>query len=284
LKYYIVIPAHNEEKFISSTIESVLNQSLLPKKMIIVNDHSSDTTESIIDDYAIKNTWIQKVNKTSSNEHIPGSKVIEAFNTGLNSLDDDYDFIVKLDADLILPKDYFQRIAEILRKNNDIGIVGGFAYEQENEQGPWKLNHPMNKDHVRGAFKAYRKSCFKKIGGLKNSIGWDTVDELLCKFYRFTIYTEESLKVKHLRPIGKSYNKKAKYLQGEAMYKMQYGWAITYIAALKMAIKNKKISILFNCLKGYYASKRKKTAFIVSDEEGVFIRKLRWKGILNKLM
>ncbi len=46
-------------------------------------------------------------------------------------------------------------------------------------KGAWKLNHPMNKDHVRGAFKSYTKKCFKAIGGLKNSIGWDTVDEFL---------------------------------------------------------------------------------------------------------
>ena len=283
MNYYIIIPAHNEEKFISLTIESVINQTLLPKKMVIVNDNSSDTTEAIINSYISKNTWIEKVNKLSSNEHLPGSKVIEAFNEGLKKLDDDYDFVVKLDADLILPENYFQNIANVFTTNSKIGIAGGFAYEQENEKGEWNLNHPMNKNHVRGAFKAYSKACFREIGGLRNSIGWDTVDELLAQYHKFIIYTDESLKVKHLRPTGKSYNKKAKYMQGEAMYKMRYGWVITCIAAIKMALKNKKAAILFDCLKGYYSSKRKKIQFIVSDKEGAFIRKHRWEGILNKL-
>ncbi|NAS32299.1 glycosyltransferase [Flavobacteriaceae bacterium R38] len=283
MNYYIIIPAHNEERFIALTLESVINQTLLPKKMVIVNDNSSDATENIIDRYIAKHPWIEKVNKSSSNEHLPGSKVIEAFNEGLKKLDDDYDFIVKLDADLVLPENYFQSIGNTFANNTKVGIAGGFAYEQQNEGGEWKLNHPMNKDHVRGAFKAYSNTCFKKIGGLRNSMGWDTVDELLAQFHDFIIHTDESLKVKHLRPTGKSYNKKAKYMQGEAMYKMRYGSAITYIAALKMAIKNKKIAILFDCLKGYRFSKKKKIQFIVSEKEGAFIRKLRWNGILSKL-
>ena len=49
----------------------------------------------------------------------------------------------------------------------------------EGKDKSWQLNHPMNKDHVRGAFKAYIKNCFKAIGGLKKAMGWDTIDELL---------------------------------------------------------------------------------------------------------
>ena len=41
---------------------------------------------------------------------MPGSKVIKAFNKGLSQLDDDYDVIVKLDSDLILPLNYFETI------------------------------------------------------------------------------------------------------------------------------------------------------------------------------
>lgn len=282
MKYYVVIPAHNEEDYLTFTLESIINQTLLPEKVIVVNDNSSDTTEKIIDTYTSKNKWIQKVNKVSSNEHLPGSKVIEAFNEGIKNLDTDYDFIVKLDADLIVPENYFESIATIFKNNPNIGVAGGFAYEK-NKDGEWEINHLMNNDHVRGAFKAYSKTCFEKIGGLKNSMGWDTVDELLAQFYGFKIHTDEELKIKHLRPTGKSYNKKAKYMQGEAMYKMRYGSLITLASAAKMALKSKKIAIFTDCMKGYYRSKKRKIQYIVSKEEGHFIRTHRWKGILNKL-
>ncbi|MCX2681142.1 glycosyltransferase family A protein [Galbibacter sp. EGI 63066] len=282
MDYYIVIPAHNEEAFIKLTLDSIVKQTLLPKKVVVVNDNSTDNTETIIDSFVAEYNFIQKLNAVSTSEHMPGSKVVNAFNKGLAILDEHYDFIVKLDSDLILPLDYFEKIAVIFSKSEKIGLAGGFVYE-ENEKKEWMLNHPMNKDHVRGAFKAYRKPCFKAIGGLKSAMGWDTVDELLTRFHGYEIHTDDSLKVKHLRPTGKNYNKKAKFLQGKAMYTLRYGFFITLIASAKMAWKQRKLQTLIDNLRGYFSAKKEKTPFLVSQEEGAFIRSYRWKGILGKL-
>lgn len=282
MNYYIVIPIHNEEAYLESTLNSILNQSLPPKKVVLVNDNSTDTTENIIDLYVQKSTIFHKLNITSSIQHMPGSKVINAFNKGLAILDDTYDFIVKLDADIILPKNYFESISSHFKNNTSIGICGGFIYEQT-KSSQWELNHPMNKDHVRGAFKAYSKACFKAIGGLKSAMGWDTVDELLAKYNSFSLHTDPALKVKHLRPTGKAYNTKSKKLQGKAMYTMRYGFLITFIASIKMAVKNKSIRSFWNNLAGYLNASQNKTPYIVTELEGKFIRKLRWKNIKSKI-
>lgn len=283
MKYYIIIPAHNEEKFISETLSSVLRQTLLPQKIVVVNDNSTDNTEQIVDSFVSSNLIIEKLNTTSSTEHMPGSKVINAFNKGLAVVDNKFDFIVKLDADIILPDDYFERIAYIFKGNPKVGIAGGFAYEQDSS-GTWQLNHPMNKDHVRGAFKAYSKACFIAIGGLKNAIGWDTLDELLAQFHDFEIFTDNALKTKHLRPTGHAYNEKAKVLQGKAMYKMRYGFLITFIASLKMAVKQKNYKTFIANFEGYYTARKENEPFLVSEKQGDFIRKLRWKNIKRKLL
>ena len=282
MEYYIIIPAHNEANFLASALESVVNQSLLPKKVIVVNDNSTDNTEKIIDDYTSDYPFIQKRNRRSSEIHMPGSKVIQTFSYGLEVLDDEFDFIVKLDADIILPPDYFEQIARIFLEQPKVGIAGGIAYEQDAD-GEWKRNHPMNIDHVRGAFKSYSKSCFKAIGGLKAAMGWDTVDELLTAYHGYSTFTNEALKVKHLRPIGSAYNKRAKFLQGEAMYTLRYGLGITVIASLKMAFKLKKSQAFSDNLKGFLSASRNKKPFIVTEEEGRFIRQHRWRGIRKKL-
>ncbi len=282
MQYYIVIPAHNEAAFLSDTLTSVLQQTLAPKKVIVVNDNSTDNTEEIIDHFSSKNSFFEKVNTQSSQEHMPGSKVVNAFNKGLEKLGDDYDFLVKLDADIILPPDYFKEIARTFKEQPKVGIAGGFAYEQEAD-GSWKLNHPMNKDHVRGAFKAYTKACFTAIGGLKSAMGWDTVDELLARFHGFEIHTNDALKAKHLRPLGDAYNAKAKLLQGKAMFRLRYGFWISAIASLKMAWKQKKPKAFIHNLQGYFKAKKEKSTFLVTKEEGVFIRALRWNGIKKKL-
>ena len=282
MNYYIVIPIHNEEAFLKSTLDSILQQTFLPKKVILVNDNSTDNTESIIDQYCSENTLFKKLNSTSSTQHMPGSKVINAFNKGLSLLDNNYDFIVKLDADVILPSNYFEVISAHFKTNKNLGIAGGFIYKQ-NSTGKWVLNHPMDKDHVRGAIKAYSKACFKAIDGLKNAMGWDTVDELLARFHGFSILTDPQLKVKHLRPTGKAYNAKAKRLQGKAMYTMRYGFTITCIASLKMALKNKSVKSFYNNMLGYLQAKQNSTPYLVSEKEGEFIRRLRWKNIKRKI-
>lgn len=282
MKYYIVIPAHNEGQFLTDTLQSVVVQTLPPTKVVVVNDNSSDNTEQIIDSFTVKHNYISKINVKSSTTHVPGSKVIKAFNKGLEQLDGDYDFIVKLDADIILPNSYFEKVAQIFSTDAKIGIAGGFAYEQD-KNGEWKLNHPMDKDHLRGAFKAYRKRCFQAIGGLKTAMGWDTVDELLAQYNGFNIHTDSNLHLKHLRPLGKAYNQKAKLLQGKAMFTMRYGILISLIASLKMALKQKRPRVFIDNLHGYFSAKKEKTAFLVSPAEGKFIRQLRWKKIKAKL-
>ena len=283
MNFYIIIPAHNEEAFLADTLNSVLRQTLLPKKVIVVNDNSTDGTEAIIDDFLGLSTLFEKINTSSSTEHLPGSKVINAFYKGLAPLDDNYDFIVKLDADIILPDNYFERIAYIFTGNPRVGIAGGFAYEKDTE-GHWKLNHPMSKKHVRGAFKAYSKKCFKAIGGLRNAIGWDTLDELLAQYHGFDIFTDNTLKAKHLRPTGHAYNERAKLLQGKAMYTMRYGFWITFLASAKMAWKLRKWNVFVANFEGYYTAKKARVPFLVSKQEGAFIRNLRWTSIKRKMI
>lgn len=281
MDFYIVIPAHNEEDSIALTLESIINQLLKPKRLVIVNDNSTDGTQKIVERFTTKFDWIKLINIVSSEKHLPGSKIINAFYKGYELLDKDYDVICKFDADLIFPKNYLEQLAEHFKLNPKLGMASGFCYIKQNNE--WVLENLTRKDHIRGALKAYRKACFLQIGELKPSMGWDTVDELLAKFYNWEILTDETLHVKHLKPTGSTYNKAAKHLQGEAMYKMRYGLVITCISALKLALKKGDYKLFGDYLAGYINAKKAKTLFLVSEEQGQFIRKLRWNGIINKL-
>ncbi|MFK7001988.1 glycosyltransferase family 2 protein [Flavobacterium oreochromis] len=281
MKYYIVIPAHNEEKFISLTLESLVNQTILPKKVVIVNDNSTDKTGEIVLSYIQKHPWISLVEKKSDAIHLPGSKVIQAFQTGLNTLDEEYDIMVKGDSDLIFPTNYFETILNHFKSDPEIGMAGGFAYIEKN--GDWILENLTDKDHIRGAFKAYRKETFKQIGGLKPAMGWDTVDELLCKFYNWKVVTDESLHVKHLKPTGANYNKASRYKQGEAFYSLGYGFLITAIASLKLATRKGKAHLFLDYIKGFWKAKIEKKPMLVTSEQAQFVRAYRWKKMKEKL-
>lgn len=281
MDYYIVIPAHNEEEFIALTLQSLISQTVLPKKLVVVNDNSTDKTAEIVKAFAKDNPFISLVEKSSSAIHLPGSKVIQAFQTGFETLDDNYDFIVKLDADLILPNNYFETIIGHFEKDQKTGMAGGFCYVEKN--GDWVLENLTDKDHIRGALKAYRKETFKQIGGLKPQMGWDTVDELLAKFHGWKVVTDFSLKVKHLKPTGANYNKTARYKQGEAFYTLGYGFLITAIASAKLSLMKKKPLLFFDYIKGFWKAKSEKKPLLVTKEQAKFIRKYRLKKMKEKL-
>lgn len=281
MNYYIVIPAHNEEAFMALTLQSLADQTVLPTKAVIVNDNSTDKTGEIVQAFAEKHPWISLVNVSSDAIHLPGSKVIQAFQKGLATLDDQYDIMVKADADLIFPPHYFETIIKHFQSDEKIGMVGGFAYIEK--KGEWLLENLTDKDHIRGAFKAYRKATFQQIGGLKPAMGWDTVDELLCKFYHWKVVTDEALKVKHLKPTGANYNKTARYKQGEAFYTLGYGLFITAIASLKLAMRKGKPLLFVDYIKGFWKAKSAKKPLLVTQEQARFIRNYRWKKMKEKL-
>ncbi len=281
MRFYIVIPAHNEADYIGKTLQSLISQSLLPSKVVVVNDNSSDQTQSIVEGYSMNHPFISLVNVTSSDMHLPGGKIIKAFYKGLNTLDEEYDVICKFDADLIFPKNYLEQVKNHFINDSKLGMVAGFCSVENN--GKWVIENLTRKDHIRGALKAYRKKCFSDIGQLKSSMGWDTIDELLAKYYNWEILTDDTLLVKHLKPTGAHYNKASKYLQGEAMYKMRYGYWITLISALKLALKKKRIQLFFDYMSGFHRAKRNKVSFLVNEAQGKFIRRLRWNGIKKQL-
>lgn len=280
MTFYIIIPAHNEQATVGLTLESLANQTLLPKKVVVVNDNSSDSTQKIVEDLALRHSWLSLVNNSSSNQHLPGTKIINAFYKGYDTLDESYDVICKFDADLIFPPNYLEVLSQHFNSIPKLGMASGFCYIEK--KGEWILENLTRKDHIRGALKAYRKECFHQIGKLKPSMGWDTVDELLAKFYGWAILTDDTLHVNHLKPTGISYNKASKYLQGEAMYKMRYGFWITLISAFKLAYKKNSFSLFQYYMEGFFKAKKSRTEFLVTKEQGKFIRNLRWKGMKDK--
>ena len=123
MNFYIVIPAHNEEKNIAQALQSIVKQKLKPKKLVVVDDNSSDNTRQIINDFTKRFKWIQKVENKSSNAHLPGLKIINAFYKGYKTLDDKYDVLCKFDADMVFEQDYLLNLKVNFENNPCLGTV-----------------------------------------------------------------------------------------------------------------------------------------------------------------
>ncbi len=280
MKIYIVIPAHNEEDNIGITLSSLVNQELKPAQVVVVNDNSTDRTSEIVEGFTQQYSWIQQIYKKSSDEHLPGEKIIEAFYHGYGILGEDYEIICKYDADMVFKSNYLLRLSQHFKRNNRLGMAAGQCYIQKDDK--WILENPNKDDHIRGALKAYRKECFLEIGKIARSIGWDTLDELMAQYYGWELKVDTSLKVKHLKPTGFKYSPGAAQLQGVATYRMRLSFLLTLIIGLKRAWLKKEVRVFFSYIKGFLDAKRESLPFIVDANQGKFIRNYRWRGILQR--
>lgn len=200
VRYVIITPVRDEEKYIQFTIDSVINQTALPTEWIIVNDGSTDRTGEIVDHAAASYPWIKAVHRENRGFRKAGGGVIDAFYEGYKSLHQrDWDFLVKLDGDLSFQADYFEKCFEKFIVNPKLGVGGGDIYNLID--GHLKLERQPY-FHVRGATKIYKRDCWKAIGGLMTAPGWDTLDEVKANMLGWTTHSFPKLRVTHHRFTG----------------------------------------------------------------------------------
>lgn len=106
----VITPSYNSEKFISKTIESVLNQSFTDFEMIIADDCSTDNTTDIIEEFIRKDNRIQLIRLDKNGG--PG----KARNAALEKARGD--FVSFLDSDDTWHVKKLERQLEFMKKNN----------------------------------------------------------------------------------------------------------------------------------------------------------------------
>lgn len=279
MKFLIIIPAHNEEEFISQCLESLKIQTFRDFKCVVVNDGSCDNTQNIVENFIKRNDNFELINLEKS-VHQPGAKVVHTFNYGLNMQNlNNFDIICKFDSDIIFPSDYLERINAVYQKSPKIGMVSGLVYVEKGEK--WQFEDLSSKNHIRGPIKSYSKECFFKMKGLRAVLGWDNIDVMLAQKNGFEIITIKDLWVKHLRPTAYKYkNKKAEKL-GEYFYNIGLNFPLAVVSSLKSSLKNKSVLEFFITIKSFLNQNKER---VLTKEEISFIRRLRWEEMKNKII
>jgi glycosyltransferase involved in cell wall biosynthesis len=199
-RYVIVSPVRDEAEHLAVTAESLVRQTVTPAQWVVVDDGSSDATAEIAQRYADAHPWITLVRRGDRGFRAAGSGVMEAFHDGYDALRvADWDFLVKLDGDVLLRDDYFEQCLTRFDANPRLGIAGG-AFHSPDGDGYVEERHPMF--HVRGATKIYRRACWDEIGGLIRTTGWDTYDEVKANRLGWETYTFRDLVVLQQRTTG----------------------------------------------------------------------------------
>jgi biofilm PGA synthesis N-glycosyltransferase PgaC len=193
LKYVVITPARNEARFIELTLKSVANQTVLPRKWVIVSDGSTDGTDDIVKKYVARHPWIELVRMPERAErHFAGK--VHAFNAGYAKVSDsENDVIVSLDADISFENDYFAFLLEKLSADEALGLVGTPFQEVSGETYDYRF---VNIEHVSGACQVFRRECFEAVGGYMpvkgGSIDHIAVITARMKGWKTRTFTEKS--------------------------------------------------------------------------------------------
>jgi len=200
LTYALITPARNEERFIEGTIQSVISQSVLPRRWVIVSDGSTDRTDEIVSRYLPKHPWMALVRRPEHAERHFGAKV-RSFNSGYEKLaSDDYDIIGNLDADITFEKDYFEFLLGKFAEDSRLGVAGT-PFVEKTSQYDYRFT---SVDHVSGACQLFRRRCFEEIGGYTpvrgGGIDWIAVTTARMKGWKTRTFLERVCQ--HHRPMG----------------------------------------------------------------------------------
>jgi glycosyltransferase involved in cell wall biosynthesis len=217
VRYVIVSPVKDEERYVELTLRSLIEQTVKPVRWVIVDDGSSDNTPRILERYAANHDWIQVVRIERDSKRDLGITEIRAFATGYERVKNlPCDFIVKLDCDLRIPPDYFERVFAGFRDNERLGIASGVFLEDHG--GRWLPAH-MPVYHAAGASKVVRRRCFEDIGGFVLYRGWDTIDEIKAGMKGWETRHFPDVTFYHLRREGSAMGfRRTNMLHGEIYY------------------------------------------------------------------
>lgn len=159
--YVLISPARNEAAFIEKTIQSVIAQTFLPLKWVIVSDGSTDGTDEIVNRYVADHPWIELVRMPERKErHFAGK--VNAFNAGYARVKDlDYAVIGNLDTDVSFDADYFDYLLRKFADNPRLGVAGT-PFREGSFQYDFRFT---SVEHVSGQIQMFRRECFEEIGG-----------------------------------------------------------------------------------------------------------------------
>jgi glycosyltransferase involved in cell wall biosynthesis len=281
--YIVITPVKDEGPYVEKTIQSMIGQSLRPRRWIIVDDGSRDATPQLLSQYAAQQDWITIVSVARDRERRPGSAEVLAFLEGYKLVErDEFDFVVKMDCDVELAPNYFETILAKFTMDPQLGIASGVYLEEHN--GLWKPVK-MPSYHAAGCSKVIRAQCFRDIGGFIPKPCWDTLDEIRAQVTGWKTQHFREATLRHLKTEGAGVGLvRTSMMQGQSYYLTGGGVLFFFFKVLHRVFLGKPFvvdGVLMLC--GFLRAWLKGEPKLVSEAEASAYRNLLHRRIFKTL-
>ena len=199
--YILITAARNEEAYIEGTIRSVIAQTHLPLRWLIISDGSTDRTDEIVARYAAENPFIELMRASADRTRNFGSKA-RAINAGYEKLRTlETAFVGILDADVTFEPSYYAGVLRKFAEHPRLGLAGGVLFDRMGDRFVPQISDP--RWSVSGPIQMFRKECFDAIGGyLEVRGGIDAAAEVMARMKGWQVRAFQDLYVWHHRQTG----------------------------------------------------------------------------------
>lgn len=224
IKYAVLLIARNEEKVIIPTLESIVNQSLKPIKIILVNDGSSDGMRDKISHRFP--TEISIIDYPYDHEsYLNDPRLARVHNLGLNELTVlDIDYLLLMGADQVLPPNYSQTLIDMMEKDHNLAITSGTIQGEFNTL-------------PRGSGRMYRNAFLRLIGyHFIENYAYEDYHLFKAMQLKFKVFVDNSLLTK-ARTTGANYKSNKNIIRGRSYRAL--GYSKLYLS-LRLLLKENK--------------------------------------------
>ena len=120
-KISVIIPTYNRPNDLKEVLNCLQSQTIKPYEVIIVDDSDNDETQKLIEKF--RETFEKDNIKLKYIKNTKKKSLTVARNVGIENTSKETEFVLFLDDDVILPRDYLEKIIEILCEDSEIVMV-----------------------------------------------------------------------------------------------------------------------------------------------------------------